>query len=515
MRALMQKQKPSMAQASSDITKSDKKASAESPDIQNTWYWQLAIGNQAARRLSQANPNDSEARSSTKAATARWATRPDAVSAALADGVSESRFPAQLGEAVKGRRSIPLSSLQAKLTVGKSDDPLEQEADRMAAQVMRVSEPQLQRTCACGGGCSGCQNEQAAHDRLQTERIQTNDSGEIAVPPIVHEVLGSSGQALDPSTRNFMEVRFGHDFSRVRVHTEARAVESANAVGAQAYTVGQHIAFDSGQYRPQLMEGRQLLAHELTHVAQQSDAQQRAGVVQRQPSGSGPAPSPSPASATIFQPGVNHGHTPSGRWADVQANPNSGFWVNRACANFSPNVVVLIAINREFSDKPLALDHLNWYLGNGQGADYIEDTNLDRLLRTDTGVQALLAGIIPSSAPASGRFTHNVKVEQSNYQNQDFRYAFGAIDRLDFEVDFTAGTVHAWFQDRYEWHPVYPGLYTALAGDVVRETNCVHAALVELQTGGARDFWMKGEATVPLSLFRRAPAPSGSGNDSL
>lgn len=332
------------------------------------------------------------------------------------------------------------------------------------------------------------------------------------MPPIVREVLSSPGQPLDSITRSFMEPRFDHDFSRVRVHTDARAAESARAVNALAYTVGQDLVFDHGQYEPGKQDGKRLLAHELAHVVQQSEAPQRVGVVQRQPSGSGPAPSSPRASATVFRPGVNHGHTPSGQWAKVQANPNSGFWENRVCANFSPNVVVGIAIDREFSDKPLALDHLNWYLGNGQGADYVENTNLDRLLRTDTGVQALLAGLIPPSAPVSGRFTSHVEVQQSHYQNQDFRYAFGAIDRLDFEVDFTAGTVHAWFQDRYEWHPVYPGLYAALPGDVVRETNCVHAALVELQAGGARDFWMKGEATVPLSLFRGAPARSRGGS---
>jgi hypothetical protein len=171
--------------------------------------------------------------------------------------------------------------------------------------------------------------------------------------------------------------------------------------------------------------------------------------------------------------------------------------------------VVGIAISQEFSDKPIALQHLFWYLNAG-GIDFMEDANLDHMLRSDKGVQTLIAGAIPSGAPISGRFTGNVKVEQLNYQNQDFRFAFGAIDQLDFEVDFTAGTVHAWFQDRYEWHPVYSGLYTAFPDDVARETNCIHAALVELKSSGAEDFWMKGEATVPLSLFRTAPTSPSS-----
>jgi hypothetical protein len=89
------------------------------------------------------------------------------------------------------------------------------------------------------------------------------------VPPIVHEVLKSPGQPLDASTRAFMEQRFGHDFSRVRVHSDAKASESARAVNALAYTVGRDVVFGSGQHVPQFGAGRRLMAHELTHVVQQ------------------------------------------------------------------------------------------------------------------------------------------------------------------------------------------------------------------------------------------------------
>lgn len=89
-------------------------------------------------------------------------------------------------------------------------------------------------------------------------------------PLIVHEVLRSPGQALDSATRAVMEPSFGHDFSQVRVHTDAKAAESASAVNALAYTVGRDIAFGRSQYVPQTNEGRKLLAHELTHVVQQS-----------------------------------------------------------------------------------------------------------------------------------------------------------------------------------------------------------------------------------------------------
>jgi hypothetical protein len=82
-------------------------------------------------------------------------------------------------------------------------------------------------------------------------------------------VLRSPGHALDEGVRSFMEPRFGQDFSRVRVRTDTRAAESAAAVSALAYTAGRDIVFGSGQYTPQTLAGRKLLAHELTHVIQQ------------------------------------------------------------------------------------------------------------------------------------------------------------------------------------------------------------------------------------------------------
>jgi hypothetical protein len=93
-----------------------------------------------------------------------------------------------------------------------------------------------------------------------------------SVPPIVHEVLHSSGQPLDASTRDFMESRFDHDFSRVRVHTDAKAAESAQAVNALAYTVRHNVVFGASEYAPASSRGRELLGHELAHTIQQRNA---------------------------------------------------------------------------------------------------------------------------------------------------------------------------------------------------------------------------------------------------
>jgi Domain of unknown function (DUF4157) len=130
----------------------------------------------------------------------------------------------------------------------------------------------LQRKCACGGApgptgeCAECQKK-----RMALQRKEKNSSTPSEVPPIVHEVLQSSGQPLDKQTRDFFEPRFGHDFSGVRVHTDSRADESARAINALAYTVGRDVVFGSGNYDLATWPGRRLLAHELTHTVQQHE----------------------------------------------------------------------------------------------------------------------------------------------------------------------------------------------------------------------------------------------------
>src|SRR5262249_32738913 len=128
----------------------------------------------------------------------------------------------------------------------------------------------LQRKCACGGtlGSDG-ECEECHNKRLSVQRRAGSQAGPTEVPPIVYEGLRSPGQPLDGQARGFMESRFGHDFSRVRVHTDARAAESARAVGARAYAVGRDVVFGAGQFAPGTEAGRKLLSHELAHVVQQ------------------------------------------------------------------------------------------------------------------------------------------------------------------------------------------------------------------------------------------------------
>lgn len=134
--------------------------------------------------------------------------------------------------------------VQTKRAINQSGDIYEQEADRVATEVVHMrGEPTQRRTA----------------DQLQPD----------AVPPIVHEVLQSPGQPLDSHTRTLMESHFGRDLSQVQVHADERAARSAHLVNARSYAAGQHIVFEKGQYVPHTNEGRWLIAHELTHVVQQ------------------------------------------------------------------------------------------------------------------------------------------------------------------------------------------------------------------------------------------------------
>jgi hypothetical protein len=140
--------------------------------------------------------------------------------------------------------------VQAKLEVGAANDPLEREADATADQVMRSTE----------GSSAGVASGGAA-------------------PASVHAALQSPGQSPNAAARAFAQANFGQNLGDVRIHSDGAAAQSAQEIGARAYTSGRDIVFGPGQYAPQTPAGQRLLAHELTHVAQQAAG--RTAAVQR------------------------------------------------------------------------------------------------------------------------------------------------------------------------------------------------------------------------------------------
>jgi plastocyanin len=149
-------------------------------------------------------------------------------------------------------------AVQPKLRIGAPNDKYEQEADRVADHVMSKSAPRVQRQSLATG-----------HDTIQTKIDPGQASG---VTPHtssrIHSLQGG-GQPLSASTRRFFESRMGQDLSQVRVHTNDRAADTADAIHARAYTLGKDIVFSRGQYAPDSQEGKRLLAHELVHIGQQ------------------------------------------------------------------------------------------------------------------------------------------------------------------------------------------------------------------------------------------------------
>ncbi len=151
-----------------------------------------------------------------------------------------------------------------------SRQTLKKPATPQASSRLTAPSGLLQRESA-EGAAAGMEDEcdECRENELGVQPSVAAARGPALAPPIVHEVLSASGEPLDATTRAFMEPRFGHDFGHVRVHTDAQAAESAQAVAAHAYTVGSEVVFGARQYTPETENGRKLLAHELTHVVQQ------------------------------------------------------------------------------------------------------------------------------------------------------------------------------------------------------------------------------------------------------
>jgi hypothetical protein len=173
--------------------------------------------------------------------------------------------------------------IQRKPTISSPGDAFEREADAVADTVMRMAEP----PAAIGAGppaiqrkCTACEDDDKKVQRkhASNERRSAPLDARTAARAATH-----GGAPLSSEVRAFFEPRFGHDFSRVRVHTDGEAAHAARSVQARAYTYGRDIVFGAGQYAPSSPSGGRLLAHELTHVVQQGGrAPAEGGVIARE-----------------------------------------------------------------------------------------------------------------------------------------------------------------------------------------------------------------------------------------
>ena len=194
--------------------------------------------------------------------------------------------PVQLAQQAEVRRILRSTGAQAKLTIGQPNDKYEQEADRVADQVMAMPDPELQRqpeneeekeliqTKPLADQITPLVQRQEKPSEEEEELQAKSTPGE--TPTVTSNIesrinsLKGGGQALDSGIRNFFEPRFGYDFSRVRINHGPQAADVSDLISARAFTLGKNIVFASGQYQPQSIEGKRLLGHELTHVVQQN-----------------------------------------------------------------------------------------------------------------------------------------------------------------------------------------------------------------------------------------------------
>jgi hypothetical protein len=177
------------------------------------------------------------------------------------------------------------ANIQTKLKVSQPGDVYEQEADRIAEEVMRMSsilDPIITSNTLQNHEridrrkCSACEMKEKEEEEKKNLDISRKSSTIFNLETTTDEITNdisiirsSEATSLDANTREFMESRFGFDFSKVRIHTDETAAKSAYSVNSLAYTVGNDIVFGEGQYNPNSLDGRKLLAHELTHVVQQ------------------------------------------------------------------------------------------------------------------------------------------------------------------------------------------------------------------------------------------------------
>jgi hypothetical protein len=184
---------------------------------------------------------------------------PNHATAASANNSAWSQHPCACGEpasSLSGQCASCISErfFQTKLDRAWSDDPFEREADRVADHALARSPDSIDGETA-----------------LPIQRYTGYRAGQPdSIPASVKSVLAGGGSPLSSSLRRDMERRFDHDFSNVRIFAGAGAERSAADVCAQAYTVGERIVFGAGRFAPETRAGRHLLAHELTHVVQQT-----------------------------------------------------------------------------------------------------------------------------------------------------------------------------------------------------------------------------------------------------
>lgn len=233
------------------------------------------------------------------------------------------------------------TGIQRKLKVGQPGDVYEKEADRIAEQVMRMSDPghidltasreeeRIDRKCSTCEMKKRKEEEEELKISRKASTMFDSETSEEATTKIKN-VLSSGGSSLENDTKDLMESRFSHDLSGVRIHKDERAAESAQSVNALAYSVKQDIVFGPGQYAPKTKEGQRLLAHELVHTIK-SGSSAPEGLIQRRrvPAGPGLETALPTTGAGFIAGRTGLARILSRAWAGLDSPQRAAVWAHR------------------------------------------------------------------------------------------------------------------------------------------------------------------------------------------
>jgi hypothetical protein len=324
-------------------------------------------------------------------------------------------------------------------------------------QRARVSETGRPGVLRRKGGCGACAKSAKPCAKCQAQR--EGEQGPTEVPERVPQVLSEPGAPLDAAVRRDMEARFGHDFSRVRVHTDARAADSARDVQALAYTVGDHIVFGREQYAPQGAPGRRLLAHELAHV------------VQQQGSGAAGAGAGMPARASALE--VEASDSPAEREADAMADAvtGAGRLAVPVAKLSAPSGGALARLQRDVAPAPAAA-------GAGVSCTCDAKTQVAYDAETYKYIRSI-ASLITSISSAQGVSA----VAVAGAIADEYNTRRGARSVVDAAQDATVSSLPEWAIDVDRFFDIKSKLLNTLENDVGPANIKVRTALEYVQTG--------------------------------
>ena len=297
------------------------------------------------------------------------------------------------------------------------------------------------------------------------QRSTANTATPDKVPSIVQEALASPNQPLDSGTRAYMEPRFGHDFSKVRIHTDSKAAESAQSINALAYTLGNDLVFSRGRYAPGTLEGRQLLGHELTHVVQQSKTINAPMIQRAETDTAGRCPDTMADSAGVLNTQVNAELSAAASSLPHPIYPPD--MVNAAFSRLGAPHNAFLAIIENWANNHLTTS----------GGGYLATAGTKY-----ASVPLLQRGIFQYMAPAVKLGTHCVGTDKIGHMFQQGYQQF----MVSSSITGLGGTVGAGMGDRYAraWSEWTEG--------VLSPATRADAALMT---------WLTAQAALPRDLY--------------